>query len=219
MLDTTKPQNNDYKIVRFTNISNFDFTSEMGAMYGGVPYFVPAGKSMLMPLSVGDHIATHLARQIIIQKAPIRDETQIDGKGSDRKLWEPTHITDLKNQILSEVYEEERTAPVTHEEFLKRKVEDLNKTFSPEVIAAAAAQANLPAMPASVPGVATAPTPSPVAILDPVTPPVIAEDPIEYKDKAEVIEALKKADIKFDARKSKSDLEALLLEKTGPKTA
>lgn len=204
---TQVPQNNDFKIVRFTNIAPFDFSSEMGAMYGGQPYFVPSGKSLLMPLTVGDHLATHLARQIIIQKAPIRDEKELDGKGSDRKLWDPKHIEDLKAQIVSQVYEEEQQAPKTRDEMLRAKIDELNKQFPEAHLQNGAPTAPPPPAPAPTPSVVPAATV--VAPTAPTTPPADT-GPKVYQDKAEVIAALKAKDIKFDARKSKSDLEKLL---------
>lgn len=131
-MNPTTIQNNDHKIVRFTNVTNFDFTAEMGAMFGGVPYFVAAGKSMLMPMTVGDHLATHLARQIIIQKAPIRDDKETDGKGSVHKLWDDKAIDSIKAKIVVQVSEE--AAPVVQGEAarLAQKVQELNKDFPPE---------------------------------------------------------------------------------------
>lgn len=222
MLETASvPQNNDHKIVRFTNIADFDFVPEMGAMYGGVPYFVSAGKSMLMPLSIADHLATHLSRQIIIKKAPIRDDKEIDGKGSDRKLWEPQHIVELKGKIVSsEIYQEERPAPTTPEQVLARKVEELNKAFPPDVIAAAAKPLATPEVEKTTTSIGidtpapaaektiTMSSTAPVTPIVQVTPPT---GPIVYKDKAEVIAELNKRGLKFDARKSKADLEKLLV--------
>lgn len=179
-LGNTTVQNNDHKIVRFTNISYFDFTSEMGAMYGGVPYFVPAGKSMLMPMPIGDHLATHLARQIILQKAPIRDEKETDGKGSDRKLWDENVINGLKAKIVTEQYEEERLAPTSEADRIKQKVEDLNRNFPPEVKLASDPSKDGP------------------------------DAPSRFQDKADVIAELNKRGIKFDARGNKAKLEVLL---------
>jgi hypothetical protein len=180
----------DYKIVRVTNITDFDFTGDLGARYGGRDFFVPAGESLLVPLTVGNHLATHLARQILIKKAPIRDETQIDGKGSDRPLWDDAIIDQLKAKILVEVYEEEKQAPQTEGDRMRAKVDELNKVVGddPE---------------AEVGGNVDASTIVPVDGVD---------SAIVYKDKAEVIAALKEKDVPFDARASKSNLEALLTE-------
>lgn len=177
----------DYKIVRVTNISDFDFTGELGARFGGRDFFVPAGKSILCPLTVGDHLATHLARQILLRKAPIRDASQVDGRGSDRPLWDDSVIDELKRKIMVEVYEEEKQAPLTEADRMARKVEELNKVVStPEQNGGNADASSI----------------------------VPAEDSINstivYKDKAQVIEELKKKGVAFDARAGKDKLEQLL---------
>lgn len=136
-MNPTQIQSDANKIVRVTNISNFDFTAEMGAMYGGVPYFVPAGKSLLMPMPVGKHIATHLARQIMLRKAPTRDDREIDGKGSDRKLWDAAGVDELVAKIVTNVYEEQVAAPQSEAQILAAKVEELNKTTPPETTVSA----------------------------------------------------------------------------------
>lgn len=178
----------DYKIVRITNISDFDFTGELGARYGGRDFFIPAGGSLLTPLTVGDHLATHLARQILIRKAPTRDAGQIDGKGSDRPLWDDSVISELKAKIMVEVYEEDKKAPLTEAERMAQKVADLNKAVPPE--------------PKTTGGNVDASGIVPVEDS--------ANSAIVYKDKAQVIEELKKKGVSFDARASKDKLENLL---------
>ncbi len=194
-MNPTTIQNKDHKIVRFTNKAYFDFTSDMGAMYGGVPYFVPAGKSMLMPMTIGEHLATHLARQIILKKAPIRDEKEIDGKGSDRHLWDDIAINDLKSTLISEVYEEERTAPMTEAERYAAKIKELNREF-PDMIA------STPKLNTEQPNVNNANV-------------VTGAEQFKagdsgYADKSDVIAELEKRGIAFDARGNKSKLEQLL---------
>lgn len=177
----------DYKIVRVTNISDFDFTGELGARFGGRDFFVPAGGSLLCPLTVGDHLATHLARQILIKKAPIRDANQIDGRGSDRPLWDDAVIAELKSKILAEVYEEEKKTPLTEGERMAKKVEELNKVVS----TAESVGGNVDAS-----GIVPADD--------------NAGSTIVYKDKAQVIEELRKKGVNFDARANKQKLEELL---------
>lgn len=177
----------DYKIVRITNIADFDFTGDLGARFGGRDFFVPAGGSILTPLSVGDHLATHLARQIIIRKSPIRDASQIDGKGSDRPLWDDAIIGELKQKIMVEVYEEEKKTPQTEADRLAAKVADLNKVVAPEAPVGGNVDAS---------GI--------VPVEDSPSSAVV------YKDKAEVIAELTKKGVTFDARASKSKLEELL---------
>ena len=177
----------DYKIVRVTNISDFDFTGELGARFGGRDFFVPAGGSLLVPLTVGDHLATHLARQILIRKAPTRDAGQIDGRGSDRPLWDDAVIGELKSKIMVEVYEEEKKNPLSEADRLAMKVAELNKVVAPE--------------PDTVGGNVSA------AGIVPVD--TVNSDNV-YRDKAQVIDALRKKGASFDARASKDKLEELL---------
>lgn len=125
---------NEFKVVRFENISDFDFTGELGARYGGKDYPVKAGEAKLFPFVLADHLATHLARAILIKKAPIRTEKELDGKGKDTPLWDDTVIADLKKKILVEVYEEERKAPLSESDIMSQKVAALNEvTKDPEL--------------------------------------------------------------------------------------
>lgn len=178
---------NEYKIVRVTNISDFDFTGELGARFGGRDFFVPAGESLLLPYSAGHHLATHLARQILLRKAPERDDKQFDGKGSSKPLWDDSVIDELKSKIISEEYEEDKTGTKTEADILADKVAELNKVVrddTPEQGGNANASQIVP------------------------TDEVNSEN--VYKDKAEVISALKTRGVVFDARASKDELEGLL---------
>lgn len=174
----------DYKIVRITNISDFDFTGELGARFGGRDFFVPAGGSLLVPLTVGDHLAKHLAYQMLIRKAPTRDANQIDGRGSDRPLWDDAIIAELKSKIMAEVYEEEKKNPLSEADRLAAKVEELNRVVAPD------AGGNVDA-----------------SGLVPVEDTASA---LAYKDKAQIISELKAKGVAFDARASKQKLEELL---------
>jgi len=175
----------DYKIVRITNISDFDFTGELGARFGGRDFFVASGESLLVPLTVGDHLATHLARQIMIKKAPERNAGQLDGKGSDRPLWDDAIIDELKKKIMVEVYEEEKKAPLSEADRMAKRVDELNKVTVPEEEEGGNVDAS---------GIV----------------PVESDNPNEYKDKSQVIEELNKRGTSFDARASKANLEELL---------
>lgn len=177
---------NDTKIVRFRNIFDFDFTPEMGAMYGGIPYFVPAGGSLLCPASLADHLGTHLARHSILKKAPIRDEKEIDGKGYDRPLWDDGAIAAIKARLVTDAYTEDKPAVLTEQDHMAARVKALNETF-----------------PDAVPTASVAP-------VAPVAPVVVPSPAKAYQDKAEVIAELEKRDVKFNARLSKANLEKLL---------
>jgi hypothetical protein len=174
---------NDVRIVRITNISNFDFTGELGARYGGRDFFVPAGGSLLTPFTVGDHLATHLARQILIKQSPIRDSKETDGRGSDRALWDDQIIDEIKKKIITDVYEEERKPILSDSDRLAAKVEELNRVTAPDAGGNADASGIQPSE---------------------------TVDATSYKDKSEIIAELNKRGIKFDARSNKANLEGLL---------
>jgi len=183
---------NEYKIVRISNIADFDFTGELGARYGGTDFVILAGKSLLVPLTVGDHLATHLARQILLKKAPIRDAKETDGKGSDRPLWDDQVLADLKAKIMTEVYTEDKPAPVTETERMVQKVKDLNRVE--EEVEKENEGGNVDAS----------------SIVPAGDDEGGADEIIAYKDKGEVINELQKRGITFDARATKSNLEKLL---------
>lgn len=176
---------NDLKIVRVTNISDFDFTGELGARYNGRDFVIQAGKSLLVPFAVGNHLATHLARQIVIQKSPIRDESEINGKGSDRPLWNDSTIDELRKKIMVDVYEEEVQVQESDADKLARRVEELNKLSEEDD-----------------------------DVLNVDTLEIKPTDPeksgVIYKDKAQIIAELKKREVKFNARDTKANLEKLL---------
>ena len=186
----------DQKIVRFSNKTDFDFTPEMGAMYGGVPYTIPAGKSLVVTATIGKHFAKHLARQIIIRNAPIRDENETDGKGSNIKLFDEVGIAEMSKRFLSEMYEQAPVPKQTEAELMKAKIDALNR------------EVGVPTPPAQIVGEDAPNTRG--AVEEGQGPAPVEEKDIVYKDKGEVIVALTAKGIKFDARKSKSELEKLL---------
>jgi len=178
----------DYKIVRITNITDFDFTGKLGARFNGRDFFVPAGGSLLVPLTVGDHLAMHLARQIMIKKSPLRNLREIDGKGSDRPLWDDSTIDKLKLEIMTEVYEEEPQKPLSEADRMIKRVEELNK-----VVANSDEEESGGNTDASG-----------------IMPVDETNSAIVYQDKAEIIAALKEKGISFDARLGKAKLTELL---------
>ncbi len=178
---------NDVKIVRITNISNFDFTGELGARYGGRDFFIPAGESLLTPKTIGEHLAIHLARQMLLKKAPIRDAKETDGNGSDRPLWDDAAIDELKSKIMVDVYQEEKPRVMSEDERLAAKVADLNRT---ERENEKESGGNVDA--------------SNIVPVEGTTGDIV------YKDKSQVIADLRAKGIQFDARASKAKLEDLL---------
>lgn len=189
-----KAQQDAARIFKVTNPFDFDFTHA----WGGVPYTLPMGKPILLPYPLADHLATHLARQSLIRKAPLRDEKETDGKGKDRPLWSEEAIDEIKKSIMQEQYTEQ-PKPVTSEaELLRQKIEQLNRDFaalSDKVDAKTGGNAPLTEE--------MKPEPTPDSTLT-------VDGQITYKDKAEVIAELNKRGIKFDARMGKEGLAKLL---------
>ncbi len=184
-------------VVRFTNIFDFDYTHA----YGGVPYQLRAGATYLFPWAIGDHLATHLARQALIRKAPFRDDNAEDGRGgeskrSDRPLWDDKAIEELKARIIKEAYTEEQPTVMSEAERFRVKVEELNKEFPGQATAAMTAPVAQP--PADNDHVAKGAEQFPAA------------DGKTYQDKAEVIAALTAKGIAHNPRASKANLEKLL---------
>lgn len=207
-----KAQADAARIVSVTNPFDFDFTHA----WGGIPYTLPMGKTLLFPHHLADHLATHLARHSLIKKAPMRDETETDGKGKDRPLWSEEAIENIKKQIMKEQYTEERPAVQSESELLAAKIAELNKAFEGLNERVNAQSAPAPVAPVVAAPVAVVETP----VVAPVAEPVIAnvhandapvlESPQVFKDKAEVIAELTKRGISFDARKTKIELQKLL---------
>jgi hypothetical protein len=168
-------ENNDGKIVKFTNISDKDFTHP----FGGMPYFVKAGETMMFPYYLGKHLAKHLARRIFLdgdKSASTYDPSDKTG-GTGAPLWNDAQEADMMNRILSDVYEEQRPAQKSEMDLLREQVEALNSLMTSKDEA----------------------------------PLVSSEtDVTTYKDKAQVIQALKDREIPYDARKTKAELLKLL---------
>ncbi len=178
---------NDVQIVRITNIAPFDFTGDLGARFGGRDFFIPAGGSLLTPKTIGEHLAKHLARQILLQKAPIRDAKETDGKGSDRPLWDDAVVGELMAKIMVEVYQEEKPTVKSPDEIMAQKVADLNRV---EKEVEQEKGGNVDA--------------------SNIVPVEGTSGDLVYKDKAQVIEELRTKGVQFDARASKTKLEDLL---------
>ncbi len=182
-------QADSLKVVRVTNISDFDFTGEIGARYDSVDYTLLAGESKMFPFVLANHLAKHLAQAILIRKAPIRDGKETDGKGSDRPLWDDKVIGELKAKIMTELYSEEREAPKTEAERMRAKVAELNQ--SEKEVEKESAGGNAPFV--------GAPTET-----------TSKSDEIVYQDKQQVIQELTKRGIRYDPRSSKTMLESFL---------
>lgn len=125
----------DYsKTVTFTNIADFDFTPEMGAMFGGVAYPVKAGEVKVWLWDLADHIAGALAKQMFLKgdkSARIYDPKDTTG-GNGAVLWTDQQLIDLKAKMLGEVFVGEKERTLTEAEKVKQKVDELN-AIEPEV--------------------------------------------------------------------------------------
>jgi hypothetical protein len=119
------------KVARFTNIADFDFTPELGAMYGGQPYFVAKGDSKILPYDLAAHLAQALAKQIFIKgdNSP-RTYNQTDPTGGlGAPLWNEKALADLAATMLTEVVDTPVERTLSEAEQIAQKVEDLN-TFN-----------------------------------------------------------------------------------------
>lgn len=109
----------DYgKVVVFHNISSEDFTHS----YGGQPFFVKAGDSVTYPYDLADHLATHLARAILLGNARM-DKAKL---GSDMPLWNEETERELKAKILGEKMTQDVPPTLSEAEEVAKKVEELN---------------------------------------------------------------------------------------------
>jgi hypothetical protein len=172
---------NDLKVVTFKNISDFEFTPALGAMYDGRPIFGKAGtgispnEELQFPYHVGKRLAINLAKHMLnkLIAAPTY------GKGDPAQETSRDGVTDEKiNKLVADIligeYKEEKPMKESETDVLMRKYEELNKTVESLVGG----------------GEKVSPT--------------------GFKDKQEVIAELEKREIPHDKRKSKEVLLELL---------
>lgn len=208
---------NDFKVVKFHNSTDFDFTPEMGCMYDGRPIFgisgdtgIKAGETIVLPYHIGHRLATNLAKMVQVRKAPIKDEPN---NPVGRPLWSDAELENLKSSFIGDLYTEAKPIGQTETERLMAKVEEyralteelLRKNAAP-VPQSVAAQPEA-AAPVAAPVEEAPASPEPVAAAPAAAEPTA---PAVFKDKQEVLAELEKRGIKHDKRKSKADLEKLL---------
>lgn len=122
---------NELKIMKVTNISDFDFNGENGARFDGHDYLIKKGEFLRAPYGVALHLAKHLAQAILIRKAPIRDEKQVNGRGVDVALFNEENVKKLIDLIMSEDGMDEKLAAKKSEgELTKEKIAALNNSTS-----------------------------------------------------------------------------------------
>ena len=117
------------KIVTFTNITDEDFSHP----YNGQAYFVAKREVRMFPFELADHLATHLARKILLsQDKPVSVRDDVTG-GVGAPIWSEEAVLQLKAKILGEVETQVVAAPKTDDEILRDKVQELNQvTDTPE---------------------------------------------------------------------------------------
>ncbi len=170
----------DFKVVTLKNISDFDFTPVLGAMFNSRPIFgktksgcIAVGEELNFPYHIGKRLAINLAKQILVRQIPPPEY----GKGDPAQQgvigsFGDEQVSTLVAKIFISEYQEEKPIKETETDILMRKFEELNKQV-----------AELKSEKVSPDG---------------------------FKDKQEVIAELEKREIPHDKRKNKAELEKLL---------
>ncbi len=125
----------DYsKTVVLENIADFDFTPELGAMFGGVGYPILSGERKLFPYELADHLAGALAKQMFLRKD--KSATQYDPNdktgGTGAVLWNDEQIQTLKSKMLGTPVLAPKEATLTEDQKMQARVAELN-AVEPEV--------------------------------------------------------------------------------------
>jgi len=196
MSEPTTSNTNDHKVVTFTNKTDFAFTPELGCMYDSNPIFgksgasVEPGESVILPFHIGNLLAKNLAKRAMMVAAPV----DAAGIPTGEPVWSEDSLAAKQASYIVDMYEEEKGTKKSETELLMEKVEEYKALVDKVVPKSEREEAEK----------------------DKETTDETPEQPNEktpgvYQDKADVIAALEKAEIKFDARKSKADLEKLLV--------
>lgn len=170
----------DFKVVTFKNISDFEFTPVLGAMFNSRPIFgktkagcIAVGEELIFPYHIGRRLAVNLAKQMLTRKIPAPEY----GKGDPAQQGSSSSFGDEQiNALVAKIfigeYQEEKPVKETETDILMRKFEELNRQVE-----------ELKGEKVSSDG---------------------------FKDKQEVIAELEKRGIQHDKRKNKAELEKLL---------
>lgn len=191
---------NDFKVVEFFNRTDFNFTPELGAMYDGRPLFVGSGERRQYPYHIGKRLAVNLAKAVLIKGAPLHDPTSNNPVGTP--LWSDEKLTALASSFITEQFMEEVPVAKSETDRLFLRVAELEKLFQQKEAEKSESAPKEPVM--SVSDIVTAPD---------ITATTVATQPTTqkvYQDKQEVMAELDKRGIKYDKRKGKDTLEALL---------
>lgn len=116
----------ELKICTIKNIADFDFTPELGAMFGGRPFFVKAGEELTAPEPAAYRLAVNLAKAILNKRIPMPEL----GKGDDRSslgVYGDEQIEALVAQIMVSSFQEEKQPTLSEADRIAAKVEELMK--------------------------------------------------------------------------------------------
>jgi len=172
---------NDHKVVTLKNISDFEFTPALGAMFNSRPIFgkakagcIAVGEELHFPYHVGRRLAINLAKQMLVRKIPAPEYGKGDPsqQGSIGSFGE-AQVNDLVAQIFIGQYQEEKPVKESETDLLMKKFEELNRQVE-----------ELKAKKVTPEG---------------------------FQDKQQVIAELEKRGISHDKRKNKAELEKLLI--------
>ncbi len=195
---------NDFKVVSFTNKTDFTFTPEMGCMYDGRPISgitgapgINAGESMTVPYHIGHRLATNLAKIVKLKRAPISDEAN---NPVGKPLWSDEDLESLKNSFQTELYSEARATPMSETDRLFAQVEEYKKMVEQLLPKPVEQPAEAPTPEVATPEMASVPT---AAVVE-------APAKVSFADKQDVIAELERRGIKHDKRQNKDNLVKLL---------
>jgi hypothetical protein len=194
---------NDYKVVTFTNKTDFEFTPELGCMYDSRPIFgksgasVKPGESVVLPFHVGNLLAKNLAKALMNRKAPADPQ----GIPTGVSLWDDQSLKRTQASFITEMYTEDKPAAMTETDRLMAKVDEYKALVEKLIPASELNKLDTP------------PAPGDENQNVPPVPPTGDENktPAAYNDKSDVIAELEKRGVPHDKRKSKDDLEKLLV--------
>lgn len=188
---------NDFKVVTFTNKENFAFTPDLGCMYDSRPIFgksgssIEPGESIVLPYHVGNLLAKNLGKQAMVRNAP----ADAAGVPTGVPIWSEVSLKSRQASYLTQMYVEDKPVAMSETDRLMAKVEEYKAMVEQLIPKTEVARPEEDVEPEPTTDNQTATT----------------NDPVAYKDKSEVIAELTKRQIKFDARKSKAELEKLLV--------
>lgn len=219
-METKQVNPNDFKVVQFTNKTDFTFTPDMGCMYDGRPISgitgapgINGGESMTLPYHIGRQLSVNLAKIVKLRRAPTTDEV---GNPVGKPLWSDEDLKSLGDSFITEMYSEVKPTAISETDRLMAKVEEYKKmvehllpptpatTETTITVANSGAETTTISNTMSVGEVTTTET----VVIPPVT--VRTNNLAGFVDKQEVIAELERRQIKFDRRQSKANLEKLL---------